>query len=156
MNNSPRQGGYGKCLQGRFLPRNPKKYKGDASNIIYRSSYELKFMMRLDQDPNVVSWGSEEIVVPYKSPIDNRMHRYFVDFIVTVINKEGVKETLLIEVKPKKQTEPPKVQKKITKKYINEVKTWGVNEAKWKAAHEFCKDRKWTFKILTEKELGVK
>lgn len=156
MNNPNTNRGYSRCLQGRFLPRNPKKYKGNASNIIYRSSFELKFMMRLDKDPNVITWGSEEIIVPYKSPIDNRIHRYFVDFIVTLLNKEGIKETLLIEIKPKKQTQPPTVQKKITKRYINEVRTWGINEAKWKAAEEYCKDRKWKFKILTEKELGVK
>jgi hypothetical protein len=141
---------------GKFIPRNPKKYKGDPTNIIYRSSWELKFMFRIDLDPNVISWGSEEIVIPYRSPIDNKIHRYFVDFILTIINKQGIKETILIEIKPKIQTAPPKVQKKITKKYVSEVKTWGVNEAKWKAAKEFCEDRKWKFQILTEKELGVK
>ena len=141
---------------GKFIPKNPKKYKGNFNNIVYRSSWELKLMFRLDMDPNVISWGSEEIVIPYRSPIDNKIHRYFVDFIVTLINKQGIKETVLIEVKPKSQTEPPKLKSKITKKYITEVKTWGVNEAKWKAAREFCADRKWKFEILTEKELGVK
>lgn len=145
-----------KTYKGFFKPKNPNKYKGNPSNIIYRSSWELKFMLRIDQDPNVISWGSEEIIIPYRSPIDNRIHRYFVDFIITVINKQGIKETLLIEIKPKCQTTPPKPQKNVTKRYITEVKTWGVNEAKWKAAKEFCEDRKWKFQILTEKELGVK
>ena len=113
-------------------------------------------MMRLDADPNIITWGSEEIFIPYRSPIDNKIHRYFVDFIVTKINKDGTKETALIEVKPFRQTQQPKVQKNITKKYITEVKTWGINEAKWKAAQEFCNDRKWKFYIFTEKELGVK
>ena len=95
-------------------------------------------MDRFDKDPNVVSWGSEEVVVPYKSPIDGRFHRYFVDFIVTVINKEGVKETSLIEVKPLAQTRPPVIQEnKRSRRYINEVMTWGVNSAKWEAAKEF-------------------
>lgn len=145
-----------KTYKGYFKPKNPKKYKGDPTNIIYRSSWECKLMIRLDEDPNVISWGSEEIVIPYLSPIDNKIHRYFVDFIVTKINKEGIKETILIEVKPEKQTKPPKIQKNITRKYITEVKTWGVNEAKWKAAKEYCDDRKWKFYIFTEKELGVK
>jgi hypothetical protein len=145
-----------KTYKGYFKPKNPKKYKGDPTNIIYRSSWECKLMIRLDEDPNVISWGSEEIIIPYRSPIDNKIHRYFVDFIVTKINKEGIKETILIEVKPEKQTKPPKIQKNITRKYITEVKTWGVNEAKWKAAKEYCDDRKWKFYIFTEKELGVK
>jgi hypothetical protein len=63
---------------------------------------------------------------------------------------------MIIEVKPKKQTQPPKVQKRVTKQYINEVVTWGVNESKWKAATEFCLDRGWHFKILTEDDLGIK
>ena len=145
-----------KTHKGYFKPRNPQKYKGDPSNIIYRSSWELKLMMRLDADPNIITWGSEELFIPYRSPIDNKIHRYFVDFIVTKINKDGTKETALIEVKPFRQTQQPKVQKNITKKYITEVKTWGINEAKWKAAQEFCNDRKWKFYIFTEKELGVK
>ena len=72
-----------KTYKGYFKPKNPKKYKGDPTNIIYRSSWECKLMIRLDEDPNVISWGSEEIIIPYRSPIDNKIHRYFVDFIVT-------------------------------------------------------------------------
>jgi len=113
-------------------------------------------MFRLDDDPSVVSWGSEEIVIPYISPIDGKVHRYFVDFIVTRINSKGIKNTILIEVKPKSQTQPPKVPSKKTKKYLNEVFTWGVNEAKWKYATEYCKDRGWEFVIMTEVELNIK
>lgn len=140
-------------MKGTFKPKNPHKYKGNPTNIIYRSSWELKLMMYLDDTPNIISWGSEEIIIPYRSPIDNKIHRYFVDFVVTKINSNGLKETMLIEVKPLKQTKPPKKQKKITKTYITEVKTWGINEAKWKAANEYCKDRKWSFHIFTEVEL---
>ena len=143
-------------MKGMFKPKNPQKYRGDPTNIIYRSSFELKLMVYLDQHPEVISWGSEEIIIPYKSPIDNRYHRYFVDFVVTKINKQGKKETALIEVKPKAQTRPPKKQEKITKRYLTEVKTWGINEAKWKAANEYCKDRGWSFHIFTEQELGIK
>jgi hypothetical protein len=145
-----------KYNKGKFKPKNPQKYKGNPTEIYWRSSWELKLMLYLDEHKEVVSWGSEEIVIPYRSPIDNRIHRYFPDFIVTKINSEGKKETALIEVKPAKQASPPKKQTKITKTYITEVKTWGVNEAKWKAALEFCKDRGWTFHIFTEKELGIK
>jgi len=145
-----------KLYQGTFKPKNPQKYKGDANNIIYRSGWELKLMLRLDEDKQIVSWASEEIAIPYVSPLDGRIHRYFPDFIVNKINNNGVKETLMIEVKPSKQTKPPVKKEKVTKGYIFEVKSWGVNEAKWKAATEYCKDRNWKFIIITEKELGIK
>ena len=142
--------------QGYFKPKHPEKYRGDPTNIIYRSSWELKLMIYLDEKNDIIKWGSEEIIIPYRSPIDGKIHRYFPDFIVTKINKDGIKETALIEVKPKSQTQPPKRQNKITKRYLTEVKTWGVNEAKWRAALEYCKDRGWSFHIFTEKELGIK
>jgi hypothetical protein len=143
--------------QGFFKPKNPKKYKGDPTNIVYRSGWELKLMLYLDSRPEVISWGSEEIIIPYRSPIDGKMHRYFPDFIVTKINKEGKKETAIIEVKPYYQTIPPTPkEKKVTKKFLTEVKAWGMNEAKWKAALEYCKDRNWSFHIFTERELGIK
>jgi hypothetical protein len=144
------------AYQGYFKPKNPQKYKGDPTNIIYRSSWELKLMNRLDIDDQIVSWASEEIVIPYRSPFDNKLHRYFPDFVVTKINKDGKKETIVIEVKPSKQTKAPERQEKITKKYLTEVKTWGINTSKWKAANEYCKDRGWKFMIITEKELGIK
>ena len=142
--------------KGFFKPKNPHKYRGDRNNIIYRSRWELRVMTFLDDHPDVITWGSEEVIVPYKSPIDGRWHRYFVDFIVTKINKDGVKETSLIEVKPASQTVPPQVSNKKTKRYITEVTTWGVNQAKWAAAEKFCRQKGWTFHIFTEKELGLK
>ena len=151
-----------KYYQGRFKPKHPQKYMGDPTNIIYRSGWEFKLMRYLDSHPKVLQWGSEELIVPYRSPIDGRMHRYFPDFLVKQINKYGKKETILIEVKPKAQTVPPDVSKIKTKtgqtsrRYINEVKNWGINQAKWKAAEEYCKDRKWKFQIMTENELGIK
>ena len=142
--------------QGFFKPKNPKKYRGDPTNIIYRSGWELKMMTHLDEHKDVLSWGSEEIIIPYRSPIDGKVHRYFPDFVVTKINKEGRRETSIIEIKPSSQTKPPARQQKPTKRYITEVKAWGINEAKWNAALNFCKDRGWTFHIFTEKELGIK
>lgn len=144
-----------KLYQGCFKPKNPQKYKGDPTNIIYRSGWELKLMLRLDEDKQILSWGSEEIIIHYRSPIDGKIHRYYPDFIVTKINKDNVKETVIIEVKPAKQLNPPFRQQKMTKRYLTEVKTWGINEAKWKAASEYCKDRGWKFVIFTEKELGI-
>lgn len=143
--------------QGFFKPKNPQKYKGDPTNIVYRSGWELKLMLYLDSRKDVISWGSEEIIIPYRSPIDGKIHRYFPDFIVTKINNEGKKETAVIEVKPYYQTLPPENSKnKSKKRFLTEVYTWGLNEAKWKAAKEYCKDRGWSFHIFTEKELGIK
>jgi hypothetical protein len=138
------------AYSGRFTPRNPKKYIGDHKNIIYRSSWECKVMDWLDRNPDILEWGSEELIIPYKSPVDGRFHRYFPDFIVKTKDR-----TLIIEVKPEAQTKPPAQRKRITKQYITEVTTYGVNQAKWKAAHEYCKDRGWEFKIITETHLGL-
>lgn len=144
------------AYKGKFNPKNIKKYMGDPTNIIYRSRWELLLMRYLDHHPHVIQWGSEELIVPYRSPIDGRLHRYFPDFLVKRINKNGIKETVLIEVKPEYQTVPPQRQDRITQRYLNEVKTWGINEAKWKAAKEYCEDRGWKFQIMTEKHLGIK
>lgn len=143
------------AYSGRFKPTNPKKYRGDFNNIIYRSSWECKFMNYLDRAENVVSWSSEEVIIPYLSPIDGKWHRYFVDFYVQYRAADGNLNVKLIEIKPFKQTQPPQKKKRITKQYITEVTTWGINEAKWKAATEYCKDRGWKFQVLTEKELGI-
>ena len=142
--------------KGYFKPKNPQKYRGNPTNIIYRSSWELKLMAHLDEHPHVLEWSSEEFFIPYKSPVDGRWHRYFPDFHVKKINKNGIIETVIIEVKPAAQTKPPAVQQKVTKRYITEVMTYGVNQAKWKAATEYCADRKWSFHIFTEKELDIK
>ena len=142
--------------KGKFRPKFPNKYKGDPSNIIYRSLWERNCMVYFDQNPSVLKWSSEEVIVPYKSPIDGRWHRYFPDFLIRVRNKEGMTETILIEVKPLKETREPKKRSRVTKQYLYEVRTWGINNAKWKAAKEYCKDRKWKFMIITEKELGIK
>ena len=140
--------------QGRFIPTNPAKYKGNLTNIIYRSSYELKFMNWCDKNQDVLEWGSEEIVIPYRSPLDNKVHRYFVDFYVKVRSNNSFK-MYLIEVKPYRFTQEPKVPKRKTKRFINEVMQWGVNLAKWEAAKSFCDARDWEFKLITEKELGL-
>ena len=147
------------AYKGKYKPHRPEKYLGDPTKIIYRSLLERRFMVYCDNNPNVIEWSSEEVIVPYLSPIDKRVHRYFVDFFIRVKDKNNNIRGILIEVKPFSQTSPPKAEKKYTDKgrlsrrYLNELKTWGVNEAKWSAAKEYCKDRKWEFQILTEKEL---
>jgi len=140
-----------KYKQGKFKPKFPKKYKGDPTNIIYRSSYELKFMNYCDLNENVNEWRSEEFFIPYKSPIDGKIHRYFPDFYVKYKDR-----VLIIEVKPQKDLKmPPTNPPKRTKSWAYSVKTWEINQAKWKAAREYCEDRKYEFKILTEKDLGI-
>lgn len=141
------------AYKGKFRPNNPSKYIGDPTNIIYRSLWERRFMLYCDTEDSILRWGSEEVVIPYMSPIDNKMHRYYVDFIVEVKQRDGKNKTKLIEVKPAKQCVPPKKQTRKTRRYITEVKTWGVNSAKWEAAREYAENRGWEFQILTEKEL---
>lgn len=142
------------AYSGKFSPRNPQKYRGDFTNIIYRSTWECRVMTWLDNNDAIIEWGSEELVIPYKSPVDNRVHRYFPDFYVKVKQKDDTIRVMILEVKPAKQTKPPEKKKKVTKQYIQEVVTWGVNSAKWAAAREFCADRNWEFKIITEKDVN--
>ncbi len=145
-----------KTYKGRFKPKNPSKYKGDPTNIIFRSLWERKLMVHLDENKSVIQWSSEEIAIPYRSPLDNRIHRYFPDFYVKGLDANGNITEMLIEVKPKKETVEPKKKKRVTKQYITEVTTWGKNQAKWKAAEDYCSDRGWQFKIMTEDHLGIK
>lgn len=140
--------------KGWFRPKNPIKYKGDATNIVYRSSWELRVMKHLDIDPNVLWWASEELSIRYKSPIDQKMHRYYPDFIVRVRQTNNEENTLVIEVKPEKQTKKP-IQKRKTKTFIQEAATYAINQEKWRAADLFCKEHGWHFKVLTEKDLGI-
>ena len=142
------------AYRGRYIPSKPKKYKGDSSNIIYRSLWERKFMVYCDRNDSILEWGSEEIIIPYRSPLDGRIHRYFPDFYVKVKQADGSIKKLLIEAKPKAQCGPPKQPKRKTPRFVQEVRTWGVNKAKWEAAIEYCNDRKMEFKILTEDHLG--
>ena len=135
--------------KGRFKPQNPKKYKGDPNNVIYRSSWELRVMKYLDNQPKVEWWASEEMFVRYRSPIDERIHRYYPDFVVKTKEK-----TFMLEVKPFHQTQKPK-QKRKTKKFLQEAATYAINQQKWRAADMFCQEHGWLFKLVTEKDLGI-
>jgi hypothetical protein len=144
------------AYRGKYKPKNSSKYDGDPTKIVYRSLLERRFMVYCDTNSSILKWSSEEVVVPYVSPIDKRWHRYFVDFWIHYRNSNGTLQSSLIEVKPFSQTKEPKrleSGKKPTHRFLNEVMTWGVNCAKWTAATQYCEDRKWDFKILTEKDL---
>lgn len=142
------------AYKGKYTPKNPAKYKGNPDNIIWRSTWEARVMKQLDENENVLWWGSEELFIRYYNPIDNKIHRYFPDFVVKVMKKDQTTMTYLLEVKPEAQTKPPK-QKKKTRRFLEESKTYIINQSKWKAATEFCKDHGWEFKVITEKDLGI-
>jgi hypothetical protein len=145
---------FGKNYKGWFKPKNPGKYKGDASNIVYRSTWEVRVMKWLDEHPQVIWWGSEELPIPYISPVDKKKHKYYPDFIAKMRLKDGKVMTYIIEVKPLAQTKMPK-QKRKTQKFIQEMATYAVNQEKWRAADIFCQEHGWKFLVVTEKELGI-
>ena len=133
---------------GRYSIKNPSKYTGDVANIVYRSLWEKAVFMWCDSNPKVKKWSSEEVVVPYYYEVDKKYHRYFVDMKITYDDDK----TILVEIKPEKETVPPTGPKK-TKRYINEGLTYIKNMNKWEAANEYAKDRGWEFQVWTEKTL---
>ena len=139
--------------KGKYKPSYPKKYKGDPTNIIYRSLWERRFMVYCDTNERILEWGSEEVFVWYKSPIDGKAHRYFPDFYIKVQEATGSIKKYLIEIKPQRQTVPPTKPQRQTKKYISEVYEYAKNQSKWEAAREWCSDRGYEFKVITENEL---
>ena len=141
-----------KSFKGIYKPTNPKKYVGNPNNIVYRSLLERRFMVYCDTNPGIVQWASEELPIRYYNPIDKKYHRYFVDFI---INTDKYKK-MLIEIKPSRQITRPKPPKKKTRSYMRESFEFIKNQAKWKAATAYAEDNNAVFKIITEKELGVK
>lgn len=146
---------YAGVYKGRYRVINTSKYKGNLNEVVYRSSWELKFMKWCDLNTSVLEWGSETIIIPYKSPVDSKTHRYFVDFYIKVRDKKGFISKYLVEIKPERFTRPPPIPKKQTRKFIEEVFQYGTNQAKWKAASEFCEDRGMKFLVLTENDLGI-
>ena len=140
--------------KGWFTPKHRSKYKGDSENVVYRSSWELRVMKWLDENPSVIWWASEELIIKYRSPLDQKIHRYFPDFIVRLKQKNGTESTVVIEIKPQKQTVKPE-QKRKTKRYLQEAATYAINQEKWRAADLFCKEHGWQFKVLTEKDIGI-
>ena len=145
----------GKYYQGRYRLINPRKYKGATGNIQYRSSWELKMMKYLDITDAVLEWNSEEIVIPYKSPLDGKFHRYFTDFYAKIKDTAGNVVRYVLEVKPRKERKPPRKSKNRVR-YLKEVRTYVVNQAKWEAAELWCKRYGYTFRVLDETDLGIK
>jgi hypothetical protein len=146
---------YRKSYKGRYRPKNKNKYKGNPANVIYRSLWERRFMVYCDTNPAILEWGSEELIIPYKSPLDSKIHRYFPDFYIKYKDKEGKLRKLIVEVKPKKYTvAPTKKPKRKTMKWQNEVREYLKNTAKWEAAKQWSGKRGMEFTILTEDVLG--
>jgi hypothetical protein len=100
----------------------------------------------------VLRWGSEEIVIPYFSPIDNEIHRYFPDFFVELLNN-GEKKKYIVEIKPYTECLQPKRSKIINEAYIKRINTYVINQCKWKAASEFAAKNGMEFKVFTERDL---
>lgn len=144
--------------KGKFRPKNPEKYAGDVNDIVYRSRLELRLMSWLDEHPDVVAWASEELAIPYVSPKDNKVHRYYPDMLVRKRLPDGRTEVLVVEVKPERETREPVPPRatgtRARRRFLREVATWGVNSAKWAAAEAFCADRGWRFVKLTERDIN--
>lgn len=139
------------AVRGFYRPKNPEKYKGDPTQIVFRSSWEIKMMRRLDADPNVVEWSSESIIVPYRDKSTGRFRRYFPDFWFR--RSDG--RCFMVEVKPFKETVPPAKENKTEKRFIRECLVFAKNQSKWEAAERYCAERDWTFIKITERELGI-
>ena len=146
----------GERIKSKYTPIYPSKYQGNTKHIICRSSWERKFCQWCDMNNSIISWASEEFSIPYVSPKDNRVHKYYPDYLIKVKEKNDMIKTYVVEVKPHKQTMPPKPRSRKTKSYLTECVTYAVNQAKWKAAKEFCEDHRIEFKVVTEKELGIR
>lgn len=143
-----------KPRKGRYKVQNPDKYVGDKNNIIYRSGWERKFCHYLDNKSDVIKWASEPFAIPYYSTIDKKRHRYYPDFLIKHRTSQGKIQVTLVEIKPFKETMPPKIPKRKTQRYLNECMTYEINQAKWRAAQAFCDERQWTFRVLTEKDVA--
>jgi len=138
--------------QGIFKPKNSQKYIGAVP--IYRSTLELKAFRYLDNNPNVLSWSSESVVIPYVSPSDGKIHRYFVDLVAKLKSKDGNIKKLLIEIKPEKQTVPPiDTGRKKQSTILYERYHYAINTAKWQAARAWCEKKGYNFIIMNEKHL---
>ena len=143
------------AYKGVYKPKNIKKYRGNPTRIVYRSLWERKYMIYCDSTPSILEWGSEEVIIPYRSPIDRRVHKYYPDFYIKVREKGGNISKYIVEIKPKKQTKPPYGKDKRTAAYKREALTFAVNRSKWDAAEDYCDDRQMKFLILTEDHLAV-
>ena len=141
---------------GKYKIKNKEKYVANLQECEYRSTWEKKYMKYLDNNPNVLEWASENIIIPYYNPVEKKTRRYFVDFYVKVLAKDGSIKKYIIEIKPYSQCNPPKKPKRASNKYRNDLRAYVRNQAKWKAAKRWANMRNWEFIVITEKELGIK
>lgn len=147
----------GKYYQGDYKPQHPEKYIG---NVLphYRSSWERRVFFYMDTNENIAAWGSECVVVPYTSPKDGQIHRYYPDIFCRVKTQDGLKDFML-EIKPMAQSQPAKKPKRNTLKALQQFnegnETYLVNRAKWEACARWCRERNITFRVVTENELKV-
>jgi TnsA endonuclease N terminal len=133
--------------RGRFIPRFPEKYMGDPNKIFFRSSWEIRAMKYWDSRPDVLRWNSEEIVIPYLSPKDNRVHEYYPDFYVELLDRDKVLQKYIVEVKPLHESEEKFAKSTYSKDALD------INNAKWGSAAIYCATRGIKFKTITEKSL---
>jgi hypothetical protein len=143
-----------KTYKGKYKLKNPEKYVGDKDNVVYRSSWERRMMNYFDQTDSVIRWASEPFPIPYYNNIKGRIARYFPDFLIQSIDKNGHKQTTLIEVKPYSETIEPRKRKRQTKKYLREVLTYDINRSKWESAKQYCEKKNWQWLIITEKDVN--
>lgn len=143
------------AYSGRFQPKNPKKYRGDPTQIIFRSLWERRCMTMFDLQDSILEWTSEELCLPYRDPVDGRPRRYFPDFVITTKTKDGTIKTIMIEVKPNAQQFPPKPPPsgRVTPRFLREAYAYGVNQAKWATAKAYCASKGWEWAVWTEKDL---
>lgn len=138
--------------KGKWKPKNPHKYIGNPNEIVFRSLWERQTFKWCDDNPHVVAWSSEEFYIPYRSRVDGKVHRYFVDLKITY--SDG--KTSIVEIKPKKQTQPPKTPARRTRRYMSEMYTYATNMSKWEHAHDYALNRGWNFEIWTEDDLRIR
>lgn len=148
--------------KGKFKPRNPQKYDGDPTKIIYRSSWERTAFRWMDENPDIISWSSEETIIPYLSPVDKKIHRYFPDLLFKIRKGNSI-VTYLVEIKPEQQMKPPNPSRRnatptgrVSTRFLREAATYAVNDAKWAAARKLCEQKGWIFQLWGEKALGIK
>jgi len=143
------------AYKGKYTVKKKDKYVGDPTKVEYRSLWERNTFRWLEANPNVKRWNSEELHIKYWWQVDKKIHTYWVDLYVEWTNGD----VSIIEIKPKKETSPPKKPSRTTKRYINEVTTYIKNTDKWEAAKKYAHGRGWKFEIWTEdtlKGLGIK
>lgn len=143
-------------IKSKYKPKHPEKYVGDVNSIQMRSSWERKFAIFLDTNPNVLNWGSEQNPIIYFSPVDNNTHKYYPDFMFVVKESSGEIKKYMVEIKPHAQTKPPVPRSRKTKQYLNEMATYTVNTAKWNAANTWCEKNGFVFMVIDEYTLGLK